>query len=1016
VAEDVLAALGFRHPFRRYQRLALAHVDRVLGSDEDDGRFHLVAPPGSGKTILGLELARRFARPTVVFAPTTAIVQQWRAQVALFLPDGADLDAVVSTDPQRLAPITVLTYQVASTPAGTEPLVRDAARLAWKQELVDVGRAADLEEATDRLISLRENNRRTFDRELARRTRRRKRELLRAGDATIREFLHPNARSLLDRLAGHGVGTVLLDECHHLLDHWAVVTRSLVDSLAHPRVVGLTATLPDPDTPEEFENYDELLGPVDIEVPTPAVVKEGELAPFRDNVYVVEPTRAEDRYLGDIEGSFEAAVAHITERPGFLRWLREPVEDDDGRANADGVAAVLREDPLFGLARLRMLAASGDDLDGAPIPLDARYPAGADERARVVATYALDVLTISGDPDDHALVDELRAALRPFGFTLTERGLRQIRSPGDLVLAYSEAKQEAAADILEMEADALGERLRAVVVTDFERTGRGVATVGEALASDAGSARRIFRTLIGRQSLTWLEPVLLTGRTVWIDEQVAGDLVTFATEWLAREGFEVALEVRPCDVPGAVELRGRGRDWSPRSYVRMLTAAFEQGITRCLVGTRGLLGEGWDSLGLNTLIDLTSVTTAQSVQQLRGRSLRLDPTWDRKVSHNWDVVCVDTDRAHGDRDLRRFVRRHRRIWGVVEMSTVQRFLEGATVPSTLRDAQPVAAPRLHGEIVRGVGHVDIGLASDLAVRPWDDIAYDRATSRSLRRIGTREDSYELWGVGEPYDDARAWTTELRDMRRDVRTVARISGLASELYRALRGAILGVTLMLVLNGAHLVFGAGPPGTMLTMATLLLAVAVLAALVVNARTIWRLGRMLLREQPADAIVADVGRAVLEALRGADLIDRGVYLDQVKVSVDATGVPSLSLEHASEEDSERFVRACSQALGPVVDPRYLIRRDDRRLPDVGPRWLWVPLRTALTRRLGEAVGYHAVPDDLGTNGARADAYAQAWARHVGGGELIYTRSDEGWRALVSARAKERPTARSLTYERWW
>jgi superfamily II DNA or RNA helicase len=1014
----VLDHLVFQHPFRRYQRFALRHVEEVLGTADDDGRFHLVAPPGSGKTILGIELARRFGRPTLVLAPTTAIVEQWRSQVALFLDDDADLDAVVSTTPDRLAPITVLTYQVVSTPAGNEPLVLEAARESWIAELMEAERVDDVEAARERLTRLREHNRRTFDRELSRRARRHKRALLRGGEVDVRRFLHDNARTHLERLTAHGVGTVVLDECHHLLDHWAVVVRSLLDGLDDPRVVGLTATLPDPDTPAEFENYDELLGDVDIEVPVPAVVKEGELAPFRDNVYFVEPTDAEDRYIGDVEGAFERAVAHITDREAFHRWLRRPLENTEGRIDADGVAAVLREDPLLGLARLRMLTDAGDDLDDAPVPRDARDPAGADERARVVADHALDELRVSEDPADHALVEELRGALRPFGFSLTERGLRQIRAPGDLVLAYSEAKQRAAADILEREAEELGGRLRAVVVTDFERTGRGVATVGEALASDAGSARRAFRTLIERPALEWLEPVLLTGQTVWIDEQVADDLLGFADEWLTDNGIEAELTTAPCDVPGAVELTGRGRAWSPRTYVRMLTAAFEVGVTRCLVGTRGLLGEGWDALRLNTLIDLTSVTTAQSVQQLRGRSLRLDPSWPHKVAHNWDVVCVDPLRAHGDRDLRRLRRRHRRVWGVVEMPMLERVTEQAAEPFALRPKgeEPLAPPRMHGQVVRGLGHVDVPLVKALGMRPWDKVRYDNATSRSLHRIGDRQDSYELWGIGEEYADAHAWTAEIRPLRGDVRTIARITGLASQLARALRAAIIGILLFVAVHALDAVLQTGFTPEGLLVISVLLGIAVVTSLAMNARLIWRLGRMLLRDQPPDAIVGDVGRAVLAGLRDADLVHRSLREEQVRVAVDASGVPSVLLEHASHADTERFVRACTQVLGPVVDPRYLIRRDDRRLPEVGARWLWVPLRTALTRRLGEPVGYHPVPDDLGVNRQRADAFARAWKRHVGGGELIHTRSDEGWRALLDARAAERPTATSLAYERWW
>jgi superfamily II DNA or RNA helicase len=1015
VQEGSFDDLAFRHPFRRYQRLALRHAASVRGTDRDDGRLHLVAPPGSGKTILGLELLRQRGRPALVLAPTTAIVEQWRAQLALFLPDGAALDPYVSTSPDRLAPVTVLTYQVCSTSASAEPLVREAARTAWCEELVASDRVPDADAAEERLRTLRANNPRTFDRELARRTRRHKRELLLRGDASIRRFLHPNARDLLGRLTDHGVGTVVLDECHHLLDHWAVVVRSLVDGLADPTVIGLTATLPDPDTPEAFENYHELLGDVDIEVPTPAVVKEGELAPYRDNVWFVEPTRAEDRYLADVEAAFERAVEVVTATDGFATWLSAPLLDDTGVPTTDRLAQLLRTDPLLGLARLRLLRARGVDLRELPVPQDATGPPTADERARVVAAYALDELVVSEDPADHDRVDALRQALRPFGFTLTERGLRQIRAPGDLVLAYSEAKQQAAADLLELEAAALGDRLRAVVVTDFERTGRGVATVGEALASDAGSARRVLRALLDRPALAWLDPVLLTGRTVWIDAEVADDLLGFARDWFAREGHDADLRIEACDVPRAVALVGTGRDWSPRTYVRMLTAAFEAGVTRCLVGTRGLLGEGWDALALNTLIDLTSVTTAQSVQQLRGRSLRLDPGWDRKVAHNWDVICVDPDRAHGDRDLRRFVRRHQRLWGVVELPRWRRVVDGATLATSLqpRGTELEAAPQLHGAIVRGVGHVDLPLAEDLAGPEWWKVRFDKATERATRRIDDRGTSYELWGIGEPYDDAHGWTADLELRRRELRSAHTVTGLVTELLRALRGALIGTAVYLVLQGIQALVHAGE--RLFLLAGLLALGAVVGSLALNARDLVRVGRMLLREQPPDAIVGDVARAVFEGLRAADLVDRRLEVDQLRVALDDRGRVSLLLEHASEEDSGRFVRACAQALGRVIDPRYLIQRDDRRLPAVGARWLWVPLRTVLARRFGEPVSYHPVPDDLGVNRQRADAYAAAWARHVGGGKLVHTRSDEGWRALLEARATQRRTAGSLVYERW-
>src|SRR5205814_6063487 len=87
--------------------------------------------------------------------------------------------------------------------------------------------------------------------------------------------------------------------------------------------------------------------------------------------------------------------------------------------------------------------------------------------------------------------------------------------------------------------------------------------------------------------------------------------------------------------------------WRPREYVPLLTRYFEEGRSRCLVGTRALLGEGWDAASVNVLIDLTTAGTSTAVHQMRGRSLRKDPAWPGKVADNWDVVCVAPEHPRG---------------------------------------------------------------------------------------------------------------------------------------------------------------------------------------------------------------------------------------------------------------------------------------------------------------------------------------------------------------------------------
>ena len=62
-------------------------------------KVHIVAPPGSGKTVLGLYLwAECVRQPALVLAPNSAIQAQWAARIDLFQIDPACSEPV-STDP-----------------------------------------------------------------------------------------------------------------------------------------------------------------------------------------------------------------------------------------------------------------------------------------------------------------------------------------------------------------------------------------------------------------------------------------------------------------------------------------------------------------------------------------------------------------------------------------------------------------------------------------------------------------------------------------------------------------------------------------------------------------------------------------------------------------------------------------------------------------------------------------------------------------------------------------------------
>jgi len=99
--------MKFCYPWREYQARVLSQLEEHF----DDDHLHVVAAPGSGKTVLGLEVVRRLAKPCLIFAPTCTIRDQWVERIKeLFLPEGADL-SWISKSIHQPSLVTVITYQ-----------------------------------------------------------------------------------------------------------------------------------------------------------------------------------------------------------------------------------------------------------------------------------------------------------------------------------------------------------------------------------------------------------------------------------------------------------------------------------------------------------------------------------------------------------------------------------------------------------------------------------------------------------------------------------------------------------------------------------------------------------------------------------------------------------------------------------------------------------------------------------------------------------------------------------------
>ena len=124
--EPALEGLSFGGEWRRYQSLALEAFERDVV--RGDWRTHIVAPPGSGKTLLGVEMVRRLGRRALVLVPNTAVQGQWLRAVAAF----TDVPGVAAADTS--APIAVLTYQALCQLDDPGTVLGDLAGRRWATE------------------------------------------------------------------------------------------------------------------------------------------------------------------------------------------------------------------------------------------------------------------------------------------------------------------------------------------------------------------------------------------------------------------------------------------------------------------------------------------------------------------------------------------------------------------------------------------------------------------------------------------------------------------------------------------------------------------------------------------------------------------------------------------------------------------------------------------------------------------------------------------------------------------
>lgn len=105
-----LKGLHFQGAFRSYQERILGQCEKSLR----DNKLHIVAAPGSGKTILGLEILCRLNHPALILAPSITVREQWKERFLEWFvqeENKAEWEKCWSESLEDVRTITCVTYQ-----------------------------------------------------------------------------------------------------------------------------------------------------------------------------------------------------------------------------------------------------------------------------------------------------------------------------------------------------------------------------------------------------------------------------------------------------------------------------------------------------------------------------------------------------------------------------------------------------------------------------------------------------------------------------------------------------------------------------------------------------------------------------------------------------------------------------------------------------------------------------------------------------------------------------------------
>ncbi|WP_281541940.1 DEAD/DEAH box helicase family protein [Maribacter aestuarii] len=854
--------LTFKFPWREYQGKFLdGFQDHII-----DNHLHVVAPPGSGKTILGLEMLLRIGKPTLVLAPTLTIRNQWKARlVDFFEPTPHKETLSISIKIPKL--ITFSTYQS--------------------------------------LFALQKS------------------------------FGENASQQLVEFIVAHNIETLVLDEAHHLKNEWWNCLFEL-KAIKNLTIVSLTATPPYDSSALEISRYFELCGPIDDEIAVPDLIKNGDLCPHQDFIYFSRPDNAQIKYIVKYREQIIDFMQSLSANTAFQAFLKGL----DIYASIETSLELIYENPQFFSSILIYLKAAGNEIEPDKLKIlgfktkDINFPSFTYEWSQCLLQEIL-VKQRENFAEQEAILMPIEKELRSIG--VLERQKVDFIGNQHLYrnLANSPSKLKSIYEILKDTLEDLKSETRAVVLTDYIRKEFLDFHGSDLTKLNKLGVISIFHYLMAQDRFERRIGVL-TGSLVILNSSALEALSLL----IPGSNFKMQ-ELNFLDDFYFIKVPESGKN----KIVAAVTRLFENGTINVLIGTKALLGEGWDAPSINNLVLASYVGSFVSSNQMRGRAIRVDADIADKTGAIWHLACLDPTAEDGGKDMEKLKQRFKAFNGVSLRN--EPFIEnGITrlgLPETLNADLDIVA--LNGKMLQEAKN-----RSGLKERWHTAIDQGNLLIRSLKVPYEKE---------IPYDKTK-----------------RLAGLNAVKYLSVQ-IIVGVSFFLP------EFLAKNLGTILNKGWLSFMYLLASALILGfgPKTIKALKVYFLFGNQFKK-TKKIANAVLAHLISQNLFTKASKEIKIISEQRSTGTFMIYLEGANQHNGNLFVGILNEIIAPIENPRYLL---------VNQSWL--------KRKLGFR-NYYVVPGQFARRKEDALVFKKYWNTHVDGSKILFTRNIEGRKQLLKAR----------------